>query len=238
MGNMAQKSFPIILLALGTLLQVTPAPLRALSLESGGLVPVSIPTGSESLTMLQEANLDGIGVPESLSLASGILTIFSGNMIDWQSPSDWNIIQAAIADLNHDGQPEVVLLLWRPFKTWPVDQWLPNGGRIADFHDANGQSCHIILVGWRSNGYRELWAGSAMADPISAFAAADLNGDNIQELVALEGRYTDSRSAPARILKVWKWNGFGFAVVSSLDGVFDKMTLVQAIDGHVVILVP
>ena len=75
--------------------------------------------------MLQEANLDGKGVLETLSLTSGILTIFSGNVIAWQSPSEWQIVQAAIADLNHDGQPEVVLLLWRPFRTWPVDQWLP-----------------------------------------------------------------------------------------------------------------
>lgn len=235
---MSRKKLPIILLALGAFLQVTPAPLRAFSLEPGGLFPESISPGSEPLPMLQEANLDGKGIPETLSLTNGILTIFSGNEIAWQSPSDWQIVQAAIADVNHDGQPEVVLLLWRPFRTWPVDQWLPHGGRIADFHDANGQSCHIILIGWRGNGYHELWAGSALADPITVFAAVDLDGDNIQELVTLEGRYADSRSAPAHTLKVWKWNGFGFSIVSSMDGVFAKMTLVRASDGYVVILVP
>ncbi len=235
---MTRKTLPIILLTLGTLLQVTPAPLRALSLGPSGLLPASIPSGVEPLTMLQVADLDGNGVPETLSLTSGILTIFSGDGIVWKSPPEWQIVQATIADLNHDRHPEVALLLWRPFSTWPVDQWLPNGGRISDFHDAKGQSCHVILIGWGSNGYHELWAGSAMADPISSFAAADMDGDNIQELVALEGRYSDPRSPIARTLKIWKWNGFGFTVVSSMDGVFSKLTLVQANTGRVLILVP
>ncbi|MGA2502799.1 MAG: hypothetical protein ABSG01_01760 [Anaerolineales bacterium] len=147
-------------------------------------------------------------------------------------------MQAAITDLNHDGKPEVALLLWRPFQPWPVDQWLPYGGRIADFQDVKGQSCHMILIGWGSNGYHELWAGSAMADPIDSFAAADLDGDDSQELVALEGRYSDPRSAPALTLKVWDWNGFGFTVVSSVNGIFNKLTLVQAKNGQVLILVP
>jgi hypothetical protein len=67
---------------------------------------------------------------------------------------------------------------------------------------------------------------------------ADLNGDNLQELVTIEGRYADSRSAPARALKVWEWNGFGFTVVSTIEGAFDKMTLVQANAGRILILVP
>jgi hypothetical protein len=63
--------------------------------------------------------------------------------------------------------------------------------------------------------------------------------------VALEGRYTDprppkdpERSAPIHILKVWEWNGFGFTVVSSMEGIFSKMTLVRGINGHILVLVP
>jgi hypothetical protein len=235
---MNRITFPMILLTLGTLLQVTPAPLHALSLGPEGLLPASIPTGSELMSSVQAADLDGNGTPERLSLANGHLKIFSGNEIAWESPSDWKIVQAAIVDLNNDGRPEVALLLWRFFQPWPVDRWLPNGGRIADFHDANGQSCHVILVGWRNGSYHELWAGSPMADPITSFAVADLDGDKTQELVAIEGSYTDPRSAPGRTLKVWKWNGFGFSVVSSMAGVFYSLTLVRANNGQILILVP
>ncbi len=235
---MLRKLFPILLLTIGTLLQVSPAPLRALDPQPAGLLPVPIPAGSVTVAPVARADLDGDGAPESLALTGGRLSILSGGGTFWQSPEAWQVIQAAITDLDRDSRPEVTLLLWRPFQPWRVDQWLPNGGRIAEFHDAEGQSCHVILIGWRRGGYHELWAGSAMADPITAFAAADLNGDNAQELVALEGRYADSRSAPARTLKVWEWNGFGFTVISSIDGIFSKMTLVQADNGRILILVP
>ncbi len=243
---MLRKFFPILLLTIGTLLQVSPAPLRALDPQPAGLVPASIPAGSVTVAPVTQADLDGNGTPESLALTGGSLSIISGGGTVWQSPQAWQVIQAAITDLDRDGKPEVTLLLWRPFRPWPVDQWLPNGGRIAEFHDAGGQSCHIILIGWTRGGYHELWAGSAMAEPITAFVAADLNSDNAQELVALESWYADPRprpeapegSAPARTLKVLEWNGFGFTVVSSIDGTFSKMTLVQANNGHILILVP
>ncbi len=243
---MLRKPLLIILLTFGMLLQASPAPLRALSLGSAGLIPVAIPTGITPFIPISQADLDGNGSPETLALAGGSLSILSSSRTLWQSPQGWHIVQAAIGDLNRDGKPDVTLLLWRPFRPWPVDRWLPNGGRIADFHNAEGQSCHIILIGWTRGEVHELWAGSAMADPITSFAVVDLDGDNSQELVALEGRYSDpmpslealERPAPARVLKVWEWNGFGFTAVSSMDGAFSEITLVQAENGRTLILVP
>jgi hypothetical protein len=235
---MTRKFLPMIMLTLGMLLQVSPAPLRALSLGPGGLIPASIPAGTVPVPPLTQTDVNADGTSETLGLAGGRLSIYSGSRTVWQSPPEWQVVQAAISDLNNDGRPEVALLLWRPFRPWPVDQWLPYGGRIADFHNSYGQSCHFILVGWTRTGYNELWAGSAMADPISSFAIADLDGDKTQELVALEARYTDPMSASARTLKVWEWNGFGFTVVSFMDGIFNKMTLVRAPDGHILILIP
>jgi hypothetical protein len=236
--NMPNKNWLIILLTLGVLLQVSPASLRALQLGPGGLSPISIPSEAKPIISSTQADLDANDVPETVTVTGGRLSINSRDGSVWQSPPEWQIVQVAISDLNHDENPEVALLLWRPFRPWPVDQWLPNGGRISGFHDPQGFSCHIILVGWTRGGYHELWAGSAMADPITSFATADLDADSIQELVALEGRYSDPRSAPARTLKVWKWNGFGFTIVSSLDGVFRKLDLVQAKNGGILILVP
>ena len=94
------------------------------------------------------------------------------------------------------------------------------------------------MVGWRGSAYGELWAGSALAEPVKFFSAADLNRDDAQELVTLEGSYKDPRSTPARALKVWEWNGFGFSVVSTVEGTFDKLALVQADAGRILIFVP
>ena len=235
---MLQKFIYLVLLALGMLLQTSPARLRALELEPAGLSPVVLPAGNISIKPVATADFNRDGSPESLHLASGRLTILSDGQSVWQSPAAWKVVQAGITDLNHDGTPEATLLVWRPFRPWPVDQWLPYGGRIAGFHDAEGYSCQIILIGWRGSEYGELWAGSPLAEPVRSFAVADLNGDKFQELVTLEGSYTDSRTAPARALKVWKWNGFGFTVVSGVEGPFFKMALVQATNGRNLILSP
>jgi hypothetical protein len=236
--TMLQKSIFWTLLVLGLLLQTSPAPLRAWELRPAGLALAPLPAGNLSVMPPSGTEFDGDGLPERLQLTGGRLTISSGAGAVWQSPPGWTVLQAQITDLNHDGSPEATLLVWRPFRPWPVDQWLPHGGRIADFHDNEGNSCHIILVGWRGGAYAELWAGSALAEPVKSFEAADLRGDGVQELVTLEGSYTDSRSAPARALKVWEWNGFGFSVVSAIKGKFEKMALVRADSGRILVLVP
>jgi hypothetical protein len=235
---MLHKSIPLLFVSIGMLVQISPAPLRAWDLEEAGLVRVSIPTKMASIAPGTQTDFDGDGRMETLSLTNGKATLLSQSNTVWESPQGWQVIQAEITDLDHDGAPEVALLVWRPFQPWPVDRWLPNGGRIADFHDAAGYSCHIILIGRVHGDYQEVWAGSALAEPVRAFAAADLKRDGTQELITLESTYNDPRSAPARILKVWEWNSFGFTVVSTIEGTFSKMVLVQASDGRILILVP
>jgi hypothetical protein len=143
-----------------------------------------------------------------------------------------------IADLVHSGRPQAVLLVWRPIRPWPVDRWLPHGGRIDRFHNRSGKSCQLILIGWRRDRFTEVWAGSALADPILGFAAADLEGNGQQELVTLEGAYADSLSTPAHALKVWEWNGFGFSVIDSIQRTFTKFVLARDEYGQMVILGP
>ncbi len=229
---MMRKFIRLAVLVLGMLLQTSPASLRAWNWHPPASFWCLSPPGSSRSACPAGPTSTGTASPESLALADGRLAILSAGHPVWQSPAGWTVVQAGITDLNHDGIPEATLLVWRPFRPWPVDQWLPYGGRIAGFHDAEGNSCQIILIGWRGSGYGELWAGSALAEPVRSFAVADLNGDKFQELVTLEGSYADPRSAPARALKVWEWNGFGFTVVSSMEGTFYKMALVQARDGR------
>jgi hypothetical protein len=227
---------PLVLLAISALALVTPVPIHAWELKDRTLEPVSLPSGTHTVAAETSADFDQDGVPETLTLTGGRAVIQTESQIRWQSPQAWQVEQAQIADLNRDGLPEAALLVWRPFKPWPVDEWLPNGGRINDFHDSRGLSCHIILIGWYQNSFRERWAGSALAEPIHSFTAADLKGSGQQYLVTLEGQYDDPPSAPSRRLKVWEWNGFGFTIVSTLEGPFSLMVTARAEDGRVLIL--
>jgi hypothetical protein len=235
---MSRNTLIAVLISAGMVLQVSPAPLRAFTLATASLTRVPLPAGTSVVYPATSADMDGNGMLETFRLVDDQAAILSEGQIAWQSPAAWIVIQAAFANLNHDDLPELVLLVWRPFNPWPVDRWLPHGGRIADFQDGNGDSCHIILIGWNGRDYDELWAGSALANPITSLAAADLNEDTTQELVTLESSYQKGRSSPARILKVWEWNGFGFSAVSSIDGVFEKMAIVRDDDGRTLILIP
>jgi hypothetical protein len=169
------------------------------------------PQSSTPFVPLREADLNSDGSHEQILLHGNGVSIERGSEILWASPPEWKIRATQITDLNHDGLKELTLLVWRPFKPWPVDKVLPHGGRIAGFHDAQNQSCHIILIGWAGGGFRELWAGSALAEPLLDFYSADWNGDGRQELMAFETEYDHPLEGKA--LSLWEWNGFGFSLL-------------------------
>jgi hypothetical protein len=127
---------------------------------------------------------------------------------DW--PTAWDVRANLLADLNHDGAKECVLLVWRPWQDWPIMRWSESASPIAGNRDRNGDSSHIILI--EPSTGRELWAGSALAVPIVMITVGDVDGDGAQELIALEGDYQTGRDGPARHLALWRWNGFGFTL--------------------------
>jgi hypothetical protein len=141
----------------------------------------------------------------------------------WQSPDEWRVSEAEIADLNHDGIYEVVLLVWRAFQPWPVDEILPYGGRIESHQNHEGQSCQLILIGWQRDDYREIWAGSALANPISNVMVADLDGDGLMELAALENDY-DAKQKGGQ-LTIWRWIGFGFSLLDRSESRWERLTI-------------
>ena len=177
----------------------------------------------------RQADLDGDGGLECLDMRGRRFAIrdCAGGQVAWQSPPAWRVWQAAVSDLDRDGAPEAVLLVWRPFAPWPVDQVMPHGGRITSHQNIWGRSCHVILVGYRGGRWRELWAGSALARPLLALAPADLDGDGWQELAALETRYSPLQVPPAGGLAVWQWNGFGFDLVARRPGVYFDLRVVE-----------
>jgi hypothetical protein len=186
------------------------------------LVRSAFPSGFTPTPPRLSADLDGDGKAETLSIVGNSARILQGSQVAWQSPPGWQVKQALIADLTHDGQLEAVLLVWRPHRDWPIDQYIPHPGRIAGFQDAHGQTCQIILIGWRRSTYKEVWAGSALAEPVDSMAAipARSRGD---DLISLNGRYDEPAGNPARTLTVWDWNGFGFSTLATQVGIFSRV---------------
>ena len=173
-----------------------------------------------------QASLKGDVPGERVQLQNGRVSIFSGESQEWQSPASWRVASLRVADLNRDGREELALLVWRPFKPWPVESILPHGGRISGNQNAEGYSCHLVLIGWRGEAWRELWAGSALARPLAAIEPADVDGDGSAELAVLEGNYTDTAGSPASSLAVWSWNGFGFDLLTRQNGSFQQLGII------------
>lgn len=215
----------LFLLALPALTGISPSGIRFWGFSPSGLHPISVILRSSPVDPPKEADLDGDGSPETVSLAGTRAVIASGGNPVWISPQAWQVRSASLADLNHDRRWEVALLVWRPFQPWPVDRFLPYGGRINGFHNVAGQSCHLILIGWAGKAYREVWAGSALAQPLLSVSAADLDGDGWQELIALESDYHATPHEPASALTVWEWNGFGFDLLNRQAGPFRSVEL-------------
>lgn len=140
----------------------------------------------------------------------------TGEVVIWKTSEDWRVEEFIVADLNRDGTREYALLVWRKFAPWPIDKFLPHGGRISDFHNKSGLSAHLILISWDGYEYRELWAGSALANPISNIRAIDIDGDGYEELIALEGEY-DATDDTGNIT-IWRWQGFGFTLLDRMEG--------------------
>jgi hypothetical protein len=193
------------------------------------------PQSSIPALPLREADLNSDGKIERIVFIGDRVSIQAGLETLWSSPSDWKIDQAQISDLDHDGDPELTLLVWRPFAPWPIDAFLPHGGRIAGFHDAQNQSCHIILIRWVRNTFRELWAGSALAEPLLDLYAADWNGDGRQELMAVETGY--DQPSMARALSLWEWNGFGFSLMGRRTTRIGKIEFLTNREGKPSILI-
>ena len=206
---------------------VAPARLSLFTWTQSSLTPALHFPLIQPSTTTTEADLDADGWTEQVILQDGIAYIRRGVVKLWSSPPEWQVTQAKITDLNLDGQPEVTLLLWRDFAPWPIDAFLAHPGRIQGFHDQHGQSCHLILIGWRRQAFGEIWAGSALVDPLFSFTTADLNSDGRDELIALEGHYDEPREM-GRAVTVWEWNGFGFSLLSrGPEGSFRSLLAVR-----------
>lgn len=223
----------MLFLGIACLVLVSPVNVSLFSTQNGSRqgfsaeisgVGVSHPDRSEDL------NQDGI--QECVRLVQETLVIYACADLSqaplWQSPADWKVAGWTFSDLNQDGLPEITLFTWRKFAPWPVDKTMPSSGRINNFHDQQGNSCHVILIGWKKGDFRELWAGSALADPVLSLLAVDVDGDGAQELVTIEGKYQQNKLFRSGALAIWKWNGFGFSLFQRMEGSFRRVAVLES----------
>ena len=222
-----KRMFLIAIISLIGLILITASSSSYWQLLDGKIVPFDVRKIGRTQTSLKpklSGDLDGDGDTECLVSSGESLHITNCvSEVLWESPADWRVTEAQMGDMNHDGVDEAILLVWRPFKPWPADRFMPYGGRIENHQNLDGQSCQVILVGWQKDDYREIWAGSALANPISSVRVADLDADGLLELAALERDY-DSKQKGGQ-LTVWRWLGFGFSLLDRTESRWERLAI-------------
>lgn len=220
------KTLSVLLLSI-TLLSFSPTRVQHWQLVDHQLLPLHDRIEGQVIQQTRSGDVNADGIIDRLSLKNGVLTVHqtserftTGETLLWQSPPEWEVKQSEISDLDGDGKPEITLLVYRPFEPWPIDRFIPHGGRIASFHDEQGMSYHFVLIAWGDDSFREIWAGSALAFQVKSFKTADLDGDGFQELIVIESDYSAETRDPGDSLSVWSWNGFGFSLVTRQNGHF------------------
>lgn len=152
---------------------------------------VDIPDDSRSGIFASGAiDLTGDGAPEIIRRREDAVEILQGGQSVWRSPPEWQVRDLALGDPNDDGRYEALLA---------VDKPGPSGTPTSQ----------PFVIGYRNGIYRDLWGGSPVGAPILEVELADLDGDGVEELAAIEAPLEGS----ARYVTVWRWHGWGFSLV-------------------------
>jgi len=205
----------ILLIALIGLATVCPAPLRTVAFAWDGETfrqqdapGVAIPPPET----VQQADLDGDGVAETVELQNGVLRLTDNGQVAWQSDPTWTVTRFALTDIDNDGALDIFFVLWKPDQE-PVF-WKKTG--------SYPRRCHPFIYGWRREAWRPLWFGSAVADPILDFVVGDVDGDGRNELAVLENPPSPSQGPwsgaagegpgvrVGRHVAVWRFNQWWF----------------------------
>ncbi len=157
-----------------------------------GLLPSTPCREDRTPRLVGRVDLRGDGDPERVELADGVLRVYKGEQLVWQSYDQWWVADVALGDPNWDGREEVAILFWK--------QDAPNAPITT----------HPHLLGYRGGQYQIIWGGSDPRRWLESLAIADLDGDGNPQLIAIE-RDFDALPHQARYrLAVSVWHGWGF----------------------------
>lgn len=147
--------------------------------------------------------LSGDDILETYTLYGGELAIIQEKAVLWATPSDWWVDSFVIADATNNGKKNIVLSVWKS-----GDYGLSKPFWVAE-NDLSVKN-HLFVFSFRNNKIEPVWQSSNLEKPNCDFLFSDIDLDNQQELVVIEGEYGIANECQGHYLAVWKWNDWGF----------------------------
>lgn len=152
----------------------------------------------------ERADLDKDTKQEEYVLENGLLKIVQGEKIIWESTSEWWVDDFVLADSNNDEVMDVNLSVWKsgdfgsskPFWVKENDMSIKNHFFVLDFVDGK---------------IKPIWQSSNLDTPNCEFKIADVDDDGKNDLVVIEGDYSQKPICSGDHVAVWKWNDWGFS---------------------------
>lgn len=152
----------------------------------------------------EQADLDNNSIPEKYDLENGKLIIHENKKMLWQSPAEWWIDDFVLADINNDGITDINLTLW---KAGSFGSSKPFWVKENDTSVKN----HFFILGFINGKIKQVWGSSSLAEPNCEFQITDIDNDGKNDLVVIEGDYSQKPKCNGNYIAVWKWNDWGFS---------------------------
>jgi hypothetical protein len=162
--------------------------LTALGFTPAALAEVSVQADERHATQwpVEDSPVD-LEVYLSAPGTRGFVSFLRPDQTRWTSQI-FPMWKARTADLDGSGEDELLLGIWSRMRR----------------HDEPSPHRAIWVMGYRADHLYPIWQGSALSRPLIDFEVADLSGDGVFELLAIET--LDGQCSWA----VYRWNGFGF----------------------------
>lgn len=168
------------------------------------IIYAEIANNKNIATKKEQADLNNNLIQENYVLENGRLTITEKQIIIWQSPFEWWIDNFVLADSNNDGIVDINLSLW---KAGDFGSSKPFWIKENDMSIKN----HFFIYDFINGVMRQIWGSSNLEAPNCEFIFADIDSDGKNDLIVIEGDYSQEPKCDGNYVAVWKWNGWGFS---------------------------
>jgi len=165
----------------------------------------------------EEGDLNGNGIKEEYFLSNHTLSVKEADKEIWKTPQNYYVDSFSLGDINHDGNMNLVISLWKKGNFGGLKPFW-HTGKDDDYKN------HLFVYQLQSSTFKSVWCSSNLDRPILFFEIKDQDKDGLNELIVEEGvykriignYYTPNTNGATRAA-VWKWNEWGFSLQKILE---------------------